>query len=200
MIESDIHPHVASERAELFEAVDSQATESEYLHLLTSLVKVLKPRRVLETGTYNGHGTAVLARACRDNGLGFVDSVEADPGRAYKADLHIIASGLRPWARIHAAQSVEWIGRGGQTFDFGFFDSDLPYRVSELRACLDTGLMGRDGYAVFHDTSRARITRAGVPDPRTEAFWRDFDALSREFGFKQVFEFPLSRGMTVVHL
>jgi len=56
-----------------------QATEGEVLHLLTALVYVTKPEVVVETGTYNGHGTKALVAGLEASEKGHLWSVESDP-------------------------------------------------------------------------------------------------------------------------
>lgn len=196
--EAEVHPHVPAERADLFETIDSQTTEIEYLALLTALIRVFKPMRVLETGTHNGRGTLAMALACQANGLGMVDSVELDEKRVNKAEQLLKENSLENWADVHWGESLAWITKQTQPFDFVFLDSDLPRRCSELTALLDMQLIAPGGHVAIHDTSMLRTARDNKPDPRTITFWSEFQAVREQFKFKTVFEFPLSRGMLLI--
>src|SRR5512135_1049960 len=77
--ESDLHPHVAEERADLFDSLDGATTELEVLNWLHATIRLLKCENVLETGTYAGFGTVALASACRANGFGMVHTLEMNP-------------------------------------------------------------------------------------------------------------------------
>src|SRR5258706_9244049 len=66
----------------LWEITDETAAEVEMGEFLYGFVRMLKPRLVVETGTYNGHSTKMLARAVHDNQFGFVftcDPYQDDP-------------------------------------------------------------------------------------------------------------------------
>lgn len=53
-----------------WEVYDGTASEVEMGELLYGLVRMLKPRRLVETGTYKGHSTRAIGRACFKNGFG----------------------------------------------------------------------------------------------------------------------------------
>lgn len=53
-----------------WEIHDGTASEKEMADVLFGLVRMLKPELVVETGTYRGHTTAILACAVHLNGMG----------------------------------------------------------------------------------------------------------------------------------
>lgn len=66
-------------RAMLYRAYDEWAVELEVAELLYSLVRILKPALILESGAGLGFSTRALAAAATDNGIGIVHSYEPDP-------------------------------------------------------------------------------------------------------------------------
>ena len=197
MRESDIHPHVRAERAELFDAFNGGSTETEHLELIASLIRTLKPSNILETGAFDGMGTECLASAAKRNGFGIVHSLEISLHYVSVAKSRIDAAGLTAFVEIHQTDSFHFMDATDIQFDFAFFDSHLPIRPDECLRCIHRGLMKSGSVAVFHDTSRLR-TWDNKPDPHTAEFWAKFNAMRGLFS--DVFEFKLSRGLLVARV
>jgi len=188
MRESEAHPHVPEERAELFTTPDANSSEDETHGLLEALVRSLKPEAVLETGSFLGWGTAALARGVRANGFGKVVSIEIDQAAAFLAKNRLGELSLDGLVEIVVGDSVEWLRRySGVPFGFSFLDSSFDARVRELETLAERGLA--HGPVMIHDTSRLR-TRSVPAETGTHAeFLRRLD----ELGIPAV-ENPLSRG------
>jgi predicted O-methyltransferase YrrM len=197
--EAQCHPHVPEERAELFRCYDGGSTEIEYLQLLHALICCLKPGRVLETGTWNGHSTVAIASALRKNCFGHLVSVEADAAAAQKARDRLCDRGLHN-AVVHTSRSIDFLKDVTDRFDFAFLDSDLTIRVQELRLCVDRGLLTRGALVAIHDTSRVRTREGGQVDRDTKVFWDQFDRFRAEAAPSCVLELPYSRGLLIVRL
>src|SRR6202048_1172469 len=82
---------------ELWRMLDSQTTEVEVLDFLKTLVTTVKPKLVVETGTFLGHGTVKLAEGLKENGFGKVITIEFDPAIRARAEERFKACGLAPW-------------------------------------------------------------------------------------------------------
>src|SRR5262245_41599056 len=90
--------------------------------LLELLVWSTQPRRVLEIGTFSGHGTLSMAAGLPPDGR--IDTCELDPKRAAVAQSHIDRS---PWASsitIHIGPAAESIAALEGNFDFVFLDAE----------------------------------------------------------------------------
>ena len=57
---------------------DSQSTELEVLDFLKALVTTVKPRLIVETGTFLGYGAIAMAQGLKSNGFGRVITIEQD--------------------------------------------------------------------------------------------------------------------------
>lgn len=194
--ESDIHPHVKDERADLFEAADGGSTEYEVLDWLRASIRLLKPRYILETGSYRGIGTVALASACRDNGFGVVHSLELNKEACEASSELLSISGLSKWATVHNANSLEWLKKTDIQFDFAFFDSDPPIRPAECELCLSLGMPLK--MVAFHDTSKYRALskpRYSTPEAQAEYRSRIRDGLANHHNCKGVLDSSLSRGI-----
>src|SRR5271168_4385737 len=80
--------------------IDSMTAEVEVLELLATLVTTLKPRLVVETGSFLGVSTEWIARGLERNGFGKVVSCEFDPVVYAKARARLDASPLHPWIEL----------------------------------------------------------------------------------------------------
>lgn len=89
---------------------------------LETLIRMLRPERVLEIGTFTGYSTLWMASGL--SGEGTVDTIEIDD------ELYSLSSSFirrSPWAgRIvqHTGSALEIVPRLGKTFDLVFIDGD----------------------------------------------------------------------------
>jgi predicted O-methyltransferase YrrM len=134
---------------ELWSMLDSQTTEVEVLDFLKTLVTTIKPKLVVETGTFLGHGTIKLAEGIRENGFGKVITIESDPTIHSRAEARFQASGLKAWIESRLESSLETNIDG--TIDLLYSDSHLQNREAEIRRLLP--LLDPRGLLVIHDAS-----------------------------------------------
>ena len=102
--------------------------------LLEFLVATARPRRILEIGTFSGHGTLSMAAALPADG--HIDTCELDPERAAVARSYFDRS---PWAdqiTIHVGPAGESIDALTGTFDFVFLDAEKPGYIDYYEAVL----------------------------------------------------------------
>ena len=134
---------------ELWHMADSQTTELEVLEFLKTLVKTIKPKLVLETGTFLGHGTVKLAEGIRENGFGRVITIEADPAIRANANRRFKELGLSEWIESRLESSLETTI--DDTIDLFYSDSHLANREAEIRRLLPQ--LDPNGLLVIHDAS-----------------------------------------------
>lgn len=87
-----------------------------YLSTLYSIVTTIRPRRILQTGTYVGGSTLAMALALRDGGIdGILDTIDPEPDRygAMRgfdpvgiARMAVQQAGLERFVRFHRGYSV----------------------------------------------------------------------------------------------
>ncbi len=128
---------------------DSQTAEVEVLEFLRTLVTTVKPKLVVETGTFMGISALRIAEGLRQNGFGRVITCESDPVVFAKAKARIEASGLAPWIDCRNESSLELQVEG--TIDLLFSDSDVPRREQEVRRFLPQ--INPHGLILIHDAS-----------------------------------------------
>jgi len=128
---------------------DSMTAEVEVLEFLRTMVTTLKPRLVVETGTFLGVSTLWIAEGLKANGFGKIVTCEFDPEVFAKAKAKIDASGLANWIEYRNQSSPEMAVEGA--IDLLYSDSDMPIREQEVRYFLPQ--MNPCGVILMHDAS-----------------------------------------------
>ncbi len=185
----------------LFSAYDMDGTEIEVLDFIYSFVRMTKPKKILETGTWKAYGTIALATAIKDNGFGHLTTIEVDPILAEQASKKLSKLNLDRHVTVVCAPSLQYISELNKSingrFDFSFFDSTRTDRPKEFQALLKRDLLS--GIASFHDTSRTRIENHEGKDGIQSKYVRELDKLEKRHA-KGSLEFALSRGLRVFQL
>jgi prolipoprotein diacylglyceryl transferase len=128
---------------------DVQTAEVEVLEFLKGLVTTVKPKLVVETGTFMGISTLWIAEGLKENGFGRVITCESDLAVYARAKERIEASGLAGWIDYRNESSLNLRVEG--TIDILFSDSDVPLREQEVRRFLPQ--MSPHGLILIHDAS-----------------------------------------------
>ena len=159
---------------ELWKMMDSQTSELEVLDFLKSFVTTIKPKLIVETGTFLGYGTLKMAEGLK----------QTDSGESLLSNM-ILRSSPRPRERIHASGLSSWIESRNESsldtriegnIDFLYSDSELKIREQEIRKFLpqldparpDCG--ARREFAFRSCASRRATSGAGGADLGHHAF------------------------------
>jgi len=129
--------------------IDSMTAEVEVLEFIATLVTTIKPKLVVETGSFLGVSTEWIARGLERNGGGRVISCEYDPVVFAKAREKVESSPLKKWIELRNESSLEMKVDG--TIDLLFSDSDMPIREQEVKRFLPQ--MNPNGVILMHDAS-----------------------------------------------
>ena len=145
--------------------IDGNTAEVETLEFLYSLVRLLKPSLIVETGTWHGHSAVAFGKAVRQNGMGKVVTFEIDPEICAVAKHRVESEGLLPYVDVRNESSLAAVI--SDKIDLLLLDSDLPLRVTEFeyfRSKLRPGSI-----VIFHDTSTThRVVRQDVQNLMAE--------------------------------
>ena len=129
--------------------IDSMTAEVEVLEFIATLVTTIKPRLVVETGSFLGISTEWIARGLERNGFGKVVSCEFDPVVYARAKARLETSPLKPWIDLRNESSLEMKIDG--TIDLFFSDSDPDLRKKEVKRFLPQ--INPNGLILIHDAS-----------------------------------------------
>jgi len=133
---------------------------------LEFLVHALRPRLVLEIGTYSGYSSLSMAAGLPPGGR--IVTCELSPVHAAAARAHIAASPYAERIEVLEGPALESLARLGGPFDFVFIDADKPNYLAYLEAVLDKLAPG--GIVVADNTLwRGRVLDDDDQSPDTRA-------------------------------
>jgi len=152
--QEEFSPEISQPSAEcpepqLWTMIDSWTAELESLEFIYALVRLVKPKNVLETGTWLGGGAVAVARALADNGRGKLVTLEIDPECCAFARGRVKTYGLTERVNVIETKTLEY--KPDQEVDFLFLDSAIDIRGAEFRHFQPHLRPG--SLVVFHDTS-----------------------------------------------
>ena len=127
---------VPDEIAALHHEMDGDPHEEMMTHpdlgaLLEVLVRAVGGARVLEIGTFVGTSAAWMARGLARGGV--IDSLEADPRRASRAERNLARAGVGDRVRVHRGPAAQTLpGLPADAYDLCYIDADKPGYIGYL--------------------------------------------------------------------
>lgn len=173
---------------------DDGSAEVAVLEFLHYLLKLVKPQRVGETGTYHGMSAAYMALALKKNGFGHLETLEINPEFISIAKERWSKLQVAEWITVYQQSSMDFQPQG--EYDFLFLDSEPEYRFKELVKFYP--YLKEGGFVFIHDLHR----HMSQHDNSEHGFGWPFGKLPDEI--KQwvkedklrSFHFPTPRGLT----
>ena len=151
--------------------------------LLSLLAHLIKPRRVLEIGTFTGYATLSLAEGLLPGG--HLHTIEINPERESRIRRYVAAAGLEACVTLHIGDARDVLaGLVGEVWDLVFIDADKLHNaryfelvINQVRAgglvIVDNVLWGGKALPAYplkandHDTRAVRAFNEQVRhDPR----------------------------------
>jgi len=134
-----------------FTSFNDAGIETETGEFLYSMVRLLKPRRVLETGTHWGVGAAYMGSALKENKEGHLDTVEFLPEIYQKAKERMERLGLSEWVTCHFGD-VALFEPKDTLYKLILLDTEPQTRFAELIKFYDH--LEEGGFVFIHDLHR----------------------------------------------
>ena len=116
--------------------------------LLEMLVRMMRPRRILEIGTFTGYSALSLARGLDDGA--YIDTIEVDDELEDIAANYFAESEYGSRIRHHIGSALEVVPRLGEVYDMVFIDGDKREYPDYYRMLMDGGYV-RSGSVILAD-------------------------------------------------
>lgn len=113
-----------------FSCYNTGGVEAEVGEFLHGLVRMIKPERILETGTHKGIAASYMATALKENNKGKLITLEYEPIHYNDANLLFKKLELAPWIESLQADARTYMPPGD--LDFIFLDTEPNLRFAEF--------------------------------------------------------------------
>lgn len=154
-------PEVLDNEGHGYEMVDTGGVELEVGEFLYGLVRLIKPIRILETGTFTGVSAMYMGAALKENKSGFLTTLEIDQSHIDRASklwkLTQVDERIIPLLIPSLHYEISDI------FQIMFLDSEPHLRFEELVYFYDHLAPG--GFVLIHDLHNHLGQQEGHPSP-----------------------------------
>ena len=116
--------------------------------LLEMLVRMMRPKRVLEIGTFTGYSALSIARGLEDGAL--LDTIEVDDELEEIAAKYFEASEYGHRIRQHVGSALDVVPQLGEVYDMVFIDGDKREYPAYYNMLMDGGYV-RSGSVLLAD-------------------------------------------------
>ena len=116
--------------------------------LLEMLVRMMRPKRVLEIGTFTGYSALSIARGLEEGAI--LDTIEVDDELEDIAASYFDKSGYGSRIRQHIGSALDVVPRLGEVYDMVFIDGDKREYPAYYDMLLDGGYV-RSGSILLVD-------------------------------------------------
>lgn len=130
-----------------FQMVNTGSVEVEVGEFLYALVRLIKPFRILETGTYKGVSAMYMALGLRDNGRGSLETIEFAEEHFDEASKLWTDVGVDDLVTLHKQDIREF--KTDKEYDMVFLDSEPGMRFDEVVRFFKHTVPG--GFILVHD-------------------------------------------------
>lgn len=132
-----------------FSAFNDAGTELEVSEFIYSLIRVLKPALMLETGTHKGISSTYIGQAMKDNGKGLLHTCEIFQENINDAQALWKDVGVASNINCHKQESLKLSFSPDTVFDMLFLDSEPQLRFDEFIKFWP--MLKPGGFIMIHD-------------------------------------------------
>jgi caffeoyl-CoA O-methyltransferase len=165
---------------------------------LSMLSQLMRPRRVLEIGTFCGYATLCLAEGLAANGL--LHTIEIDPEKEARIRRYVAAAGVAGQVRLYIGAALDVLpGLVDEVWDLVFIDADKRNNDAYFEAVIDQVRPG--GLLIIDNVlwgSKVLPTHALKSGDKDTPFVRAFnDKVARDARVESVF-LPVRDGLLLL--
>jgi hypothetical protein len=150
-----------------YSAFNDAGIECETGEFMYSMVRILKPDNVLETGSHYGVGASYIGMALLDNGFGHLDTIEFIPEIHDVAKARINRLGLNNFVTCHLGDVAAFAPP--TKYKFILLDTEPQTRFRELIKFYE--YLEPGGFVFIHDLHQHMAQVGQNPDHPNEPLW-----------------------------
>lgn len=164
--------------------------------LLSMLVAMIKPKRILELGTYVGYSAICLAENLPEDGK--LITIDIDDEIEDMAREYINASPSASKIEFIVADALKWLEECNETFDLIFIDANKRHYIEYYNAVFDKLTPG--GFILADNTlwGGKVVEKVANNDYQTKALLAFNDYLNTQQDKISYFILPLRDGLTFI--
>lgn len=125
-----ISPEVTDNEGKGYAMADTGAVSYEDAEYLWGLVRLIKPKHILETGTFTGLSSLYMAQALKENGRGDLVTLEVEMTHKLRAEDLWRKCGVSDYVTCKLQSSLEF--QTQEQYELIFLDSEPQTRFIEL--------------------------------------------------------------------
>jgi len=167
--------------------------------LLEMLVRMLRPRRVLEIGTFTGYSALCMAAGLDDGGI--IDTCETDDELEEMIRSFFDRSPHGNKIRLHIGSALEIAPALGERYDLVFMDGDKREYTAYYNMLMNGGLVGSGSFILADNILwyGKVVEPVAKGDKQTQAIV-DFNRMIREDGRVENVIIPIRDGINLIRV
>lgn len=167
--------------------------------LLEMLVRMLRPRRILEIGTFTGYSALCMAAGLDDGGI--IDTCETDDELYEMISSFFCRSPHGDKIRLHIGSALEIAPTLGERYDLVFMDGDKREYTAYYNMLMDNGLVGSGSFILADNILwyGKVVEPVAKGDKQTQAIV-DFNRMIREDERVENVILPIRDGINLIRV
>jgi caffeoyl-CoA O-methyltransferase len=162
--------------------------------LLQFLCDMIKPKLMLEIGTFTGYSAICFARGLQEGAL--LHTIEKDPELESICRKYFIKAGLQDKIELHIGDAVELIPSMDITFDLVYIDCDKEIYPDIYQIVFDK--VAKGGYIVADNVLwHGKVIENGPADKETKGI-SDFNEMVKNDERADNFMLPFRDGLMII--
>ena len=163
------------------------------------LVRMLRPRRILEIGTFTGYSALCMAAGLDDGGI--IDTCEIDDELEEMIRNFFDRSQHGGKIRLHIGSALEIAPTLGERYDLVFMDGDKREYTAYYNMLMDTGLVGSGSFILADNILwyGKVVEPVAKGDKQTQAIV-DFNRMIREDERVENVIIPIRDGINLIRV
>ncbi len=167
--------------------------------LMEMLVRMLRPRRILEIGTFTGYSALCMAAGLDDGGI--IDTCEIDDELEEMIRSFFDRSQHGGKIRLHIGSALEIAPTLGERYDLVFMDGDKREYTAYYNTLMDNGLVGSGSFILADNILwyGKVVEPVAKGDKQTQAIV-DFNRMIREDERVENVIIPIRDGINLIRI